>query len=154
MTSCRSSAACTPGTTLAQATADLRLFQSRIGPRFPWRMPADWNPQMSLPRSATQLSAASRRASGSSMVAVALVLVIACANVANLSLSRAACAAARDRRSNRYRRVSASIARQLLTESIVLAGLGGIAGVFVAALTLSFLKIVLPPDTPRLFETQ
>ena len=141
------------GTTLAQATADLRLFQSRIGPRFPWRMPADWNTQIVVTPLSDAIVGGLKTRLGILYGAVALVLVIACANVANLSLSRAA---ARQHEIGVRTAIGASprrIARQLLTESIVLAGLGGIAGVFVAALTLSFLKIVLPPDTPRLFET-
>ena len=45
------------------------------------------------------------------------------------------------------------VAQQLITESIVLAFLGAGAGVLVAAEGLSVLKLVLPPDTPRLMET-
>jgi len=141
------------GATLAQATADVRVFQSRIGARFPWRMPADWNQQIVVTPLGDAIVGGVRARLGILFVAVALVLVIACANVANLSLSRAA---ARQHEIGVRTAIGASprrIARQLLTESVVLAGLGGIAGVLVAALTLSFLKLVLPPDTPRLLET-
>ncbi len=142
------------GASHSQATADLRLFQSRIGARFPWRMPADWNQQITVTSLHEAIVGGLKARLAILFVAVALVLVIACANVANLSLSRAA---SRQREIGVRTAIGASprrIARQLLTESIVLAGLGGIAGIIVGSWTLAFLKVVLPPDTPRLFETQ
>jgi putative ABC transport system permease protein len=140
------------GVSMAEAAADVRLFQSRVLARFPWRMPADWNRQIVVTPLHDAIVGDQRARLGVLFVAVALVLVIACANVANLSLSRAA---SRQREIGVRTAIGASprrIARQLLTESIVLALLGGVAGVLVGGLTLGFLKLALPPDTPRLAE--
>jgi hypothetical protein len=77
------------GAARLQAHADVRLFQSRIAGRFPWRMPADWNRDVTVIPLHEALVGAMRPRLLILSVAVLLVLVTACANVANLTLSRA-----------------------------------------------------------------
>ena len=79
-----------PGSTLPQAQAEVRLFQSQVPALFPWTMPASWNASVSVIALQNGMVADVRLRLLLLLGAVALVLLIACANVANLTLSRAA----------------------------------------------------------------
>jgi predicted permease len=83
------------------------------------------------------------------MAVTGIVLVIACANIANLLLARGA-----GRATEMAVRLSIGATRrhlmtQLLAESCVLAVLGGIAGLLVARWTLTLIGSLLPPEVTR-----
>src|SRR4029079_13238438 len=87
------------------------------------------------------------------LAAVGFVLLIACTNVANLFLARSA-----DREKEMAVRGAlgasrASLLRQLVIEGIVLACIGGIAGLFFATWLSDFAVKLGPEDIPRLDHT-
>jgi putative ABC transport system permease protein len=86
--------------------------------------------------------------------AVALVLLLACANVANMLLARAS---ARQKEMALRTAIGASrgrTIRQLVTESLVLAAAGGVAGVALGAWGLRALLALAPAETPRLADVR
>ncbi|MEO5898038.1 MAG: ABC transporter permease [Vicinamibacterales bacterium] len=88
------------------------------------------------------------------LAVTALVLIIACANIANLLLARAG-----TRSGEMAVRLSiganrGQLIRQLLVESLILAVLGGLAGLIVAQWTLHLIASILPAEASSTFKTQ
>jgi predicted permease len=84
--------------------------------------------------------------------AVGIVLLIACSNIAGLLLSRSL---ARRKEFTLRAALGAGkwrLMRQVLTESLMLAGIGGIGGVLIAKVAVHFVKFFAPPNIPRLNE--
>jgi putative ABC transport system permease protein len=139
-----------PGVTVASADADLAAISKQISADYPKH--AGWIAG-GAPL-AEQITGSSRPALTMLLGAVAFVLLIACANVANLLLARA---------TGRQREVAirtalgagrGRIVRQLLTESMVLAAAGSIVGILLASWGIALLVRLGPADLPRLAETR
>jgi putative ABC transport system permease protein len=84
--------------------------------------------------------------------AVSGLLIIACANLANLTLARGSARATEIAARLALGATRGRMVRQLLTESLLLAVIGGAAGIFAAAAGIRALVAFAPADLPRLNE--
>ena len=140
-----------PGVSFGDARAEIAAISDRIAEIHPVSA-RDWTGTVIPMRD--QIVGEVRSSLMVSFAAVGLLLLIACVNIANLLLARAS---GRDREIALRTALGAGrarIARQLLTESVILAGLGGLAGIAVALAAHRTLLAIEPGIIPRLEEVQ
>ena len=141
-----------PGIDLTQAQARLTAMASELRTDFPNNYPPEAKWSIEIQPLQDSLVGNVRPQLLVLMAAVVLVVLIGSVNIANLLLARA---------SGRQREMALRMAlgagrfrmvRQMLTESLVLSFIAGVAGVLAAKLTLSFILRFVPASVPRLAE--
>lgn len=136
-----------PGFSLQEAQADLNRVCAELGKEFPGSNDG-WGARL-VPVLDWVVGRKLRTSLWVLISAVGLLLLVACANIANLLLTRAS--ARREEMSIRLALGASRVRllRQMLTENLVLATIGGCAGLLLAAVGLAGLQKLLPVGTPR-----
>ena len=138
-----------PQVTAATAQTEMARIQDGLNRQYPENRPKG----ISLVPEADAVVGDMRRGLFVLLGAVGLVLLIACANLSNLLLARAA---------SRHKEISVRtalgatrwmIVRQLLAESLLLAAAGAAAGLALAAWGIKLLTALAPGDLPRITES-
>jgi putative ABC transport system permease protein len=135
-----------PGVNLEQASSEMQGLARRLEEQYP---EANSGIGATLIPLHQQVTSEIRPALLVLFGAVGLVLLIACANVATLLLARAKTRAREIAVRAALGATRARLIRQLLTESVLLAFTGGLAGLAVASFGIQFLLSLSPAEIPR-----
>jgi putative ABC transport system permease protein len=141
-----------PGVNLAQASTEMDRFAAQLGHEYPNNYPTDGGWGMFLVPLKEQIVGSVRTALLVLLGAVAFVLLIACVNVANLLLAQAS---AREKELSIRAAMGAGrgrIIRQFVTESMVLAAVGGVLGLLIAYWGVYAMRTLVPENFPRMDE--
>lgn len=139
-----------PGVSPAQAQSEVAALQARIAEEHAAVGSRGWGAHVVALQD--QSTGGARRTLLMLLGAASLVLLIACANVANLLLARAS---ARRKEIAVRQALGASrvrLMRQLLTESMLLSVAGGLVGLGLAAGLTRAIVVISPPGVPRMEE--
>ncbi|MHB8502142.1 MAG: ABC transporter permease [Candidatus Acidiferrales bacterium] len=134
-----------PGVTLSQAEADLSLIDSRtlpLLPKFLGRYTQEVH--LSVVSLHDHLTGSVRAPLWTLMAAVAFILLIACANIANLQLSRGSVRTREFALRSALGAARSRFARQLLTESMLLSATGGFVGLIGGFWGVALLRNFVP----------
>jgi putative ABC transport system permease protein len=137
-----------PGVSSSQALSELNVVQSHITGRLSEKV------ELRAAMVPLQEQITSRARSGLQLMlaAVGAVLLICCVNIANLLLARATTRRREMAIRSAIGASSGRLARQMLVESLLLAGLGGLAGVMIAYVAIRMILASAPVDLPHLDE--
>ena len=135
------------GISLSQAQAEMDRIANRLARENP-ESNSGWSVEVGSWQD--ELAAPMRKPMIVLSAAVLFVLLIACANVTNLLLARATSRSREVAIRMTHGATRGRIVRQLLTESMVLALAGGIAGLLLAAAGVKALALIAPPSLPAI----
>ena len=139
-----------PGASIPLAQSELDVATRRLAEQFPDQYPATRRFSFSIKPLLEQVVGDVRRPLIVLLAAVGCVLLIACANVANLLLTRATVREREIAIRTALGAARARLIRQLLTESVLLSVAGGIVGLVFAYWMLDVLRSLGPTNIPRL----
>lgn len=139
-----------PGVTVEQGVRDMRAFAEKLKRDNPGEFPPKWTLRV---KPLDEIATGDIRPALLVLLgAVGFVLLIACANVANLLLARAAGRSKEVAIRSALGAERRHIVRQLLTESVVLSLIGGALGLVIAYWSVRALVAVNPSNVPRVDE--